>query len=113
MPLQLEEQDGVTVVTVDVKRLDASVADGYRQELQKLIDEGKVRLCLDMAGVDFIDSSGLNVLIVATRNTRGKKGDLRLASPAPKVMSLLQMTRLDKMIPIHPTRAEAVAAAKG
>lgn len=61
-------------------------------------------LSLDLAGVSFMDSSGLNVLLSATETARGQGGDLTIVSPSPIVMRLFELTSLlDHFTVIDPT----------
>ncbi|STD41797.1 Anti-anti-sigma regulatory factor (antagonist of anti-sigma factor) [Edwardsiella tarda] len=59
MNIAVEEWEGVTVVAPLIRRLDASVAGGFRQEVVSLIEQGHHQLLLDFSQVDFIDSSCL------------------------------------------------------
>lgn len=108
MGFSISEQDGITVVSVEDRRFDAMVADQYKTDLAKLIEDGKSKLCLNLAQVQFIDSSGLNVLIFCARSTREKKGALKLACPQPQVRDMFEMTRINRMIPVFPTQEEAL-----
>lgn len=110
MPFDVTDNGGVTVLVVKDHRLDALVADSYKTDLKALLDSGKVRLCVDLGQVQFIDSSGLNVLIFGTRAARDKKGGLKVACLAPAVRDLFAMTRVDKMIPIFGSVEEAVGS---
>ena len=75
-------------------RADAKVAGEARKELQALIDEGRVRLVFDLSGVDFVDSSGLSVLVTALKKTRSVGGDVALVGLTDPVRSLIELTRL-------------------
>lgn len=108
MAFTLSEVSGVTVIAVEDKRFDALVADQFKTDLSKVIDEGKVRVCMNLEKVQFIDSSGLNVLIFAARTTREKKGALKLACPQQQVQSMFEMTRINRMIPVFATQEEAL-----
>lgn len=108
MSFTTSEIHGITVVAVEDRRFDAMVADQYKADLSKLMDEGKVRMCLNLEKVQFIDSSGLNVLIFGARSTREKKGALKLACPQPQVRDMFEMTRINRMIPVFATQEEAL-----
>jgi anti-sigma B factor antagonist len=108
MAFTQSEVDGITVITVEDKRFDALIADQYKTDLSKIIEEGKARICMNLEKVQFIDSSGLNVLIFAARQTREKKGALKLACCQPQVRDMFEMTRINRMIPVFPTQEEAL-----
>jgi anti-sigma B factor antagonist len=64
-----------------------------------------VQLVVDMAGVEFCDSTGMNVLLAAQRRAREVGGDLQLASPRPAIKKVLQVTGLESVFTVvdHPT----------
>lgn len=90
--------------------LDMAVADELRRTLTALIDGKQTRLVIDLAHVLYIDSSGLGVLVAAMKQARGAGGDIRLCALEPDVHAIFEMTRLTKIMDIHPSRTEALAA---
>jgi anti-sigma B factor antagonist len=59
-----------------------------------------VQLVVDMAGVEFCDSTGMNVLLAAQRRAREAGGDLSLASPRPAIRKVLQVTGLESVFTV-------------
>jgi anti-sigma B factor antagonist len=59
-----------------------------------------VRLVVDMSGVEFCDSTGMNVLLAAHRRAREHGGDLELAAPRPAVRKILQVTGLETVFTV-------------
>lgn len=108
MPFTTTETAGVTVLALEDRRLDATVAEQYKIDLGKLFEAGKTKLCLNVEKVQFIDSSGLNVLIFGARATREKKGALKIACPQSQVREMFEMTRINRMIPVFATQEEAL-----
>ena len=70
------------------------------------------KVIVDLAGLEFIDCSGIAVLARACKLARHAGGELRLAAPRPRVLRVLTLTRLTDVIPVHASVAEAAAAAK-
>jgi anti-sigma B factor antagonist len=66
--------------------------------IDALIGDGTVRLVVDLAGTDFIDSSGLGALITGLKKTRQAGGDLRLANPTAQITAVLEMTNLNRVL---------------
>ncbi|MEU0038360.1 STAS domain-containing protein [Streptomyces sp. NPDC006333] len=64
----------------------------------------------DFRGVTFMDSSGINVLIVAHRAAANDGGWLRLAAVRESVQRVLELVGIDALIPCHATVEEAMAA---
>ncbi|MFG2732684.1 STAS domain-containing protein [Streptomyces canus] len=68
------------------------------------------RTVLDLSGVTFMDSSGINVLIAAHQAMRDAHGWLRLAGPQTPVLRLIELVGLDQVIACHPTVEQALTA---
>jgi anti-sigma B factor antagonist len=77
--------------------LDGVKANQLRQQVSELLAVGNNRVMLDMADVNFIDSSGLSALIVSLKMLRTAGGDLYLCSIAEPVRNLLSITRMDRL----------------
>ena len=104
-----EEQRGdVLIVRVDEKRVDASRAPLFKDEMTRRIEAGHTRLVLDLSGVEFVDSSGLGA-IVACLKRLGPRGDLAIAGAKGPVSRLFTLTRMDKVFRLHDTVEAAVA----
>jgi anti-sigma B factor antagonist len=65
-----------------------------------LAGDSAARIVVDMSGVDFCDSTGMNVLLAAHRRAREQGGDLELASPRPAVRKVLQVTGLETVFTV-------------
>jgi anti-sigma B factor antagonist len=59
-----------------------------------------VRLVIDMSGVDFCDSTGMNVLLAAQRMAREHGGNVELSGPRPAVRKILQVTGLESVFTV-------------
>jgi len=74
------------------------------------IDDGFTKIVIDLTEVDYVDSAGLGLLIFTYGTLNEKGGALRLCGVAPRVLSLLQLTKTDSLLPIDQTRAESLSA---
>jgi anti-sigma B factor antagonist len=112
--MNLDEQvvDGILVLKLIEKRLDASVAAAFKEQVVGYINQGHKRIVLDLANVDFIDSSGLGAMVSCLK-LAGVKGRIALCGVAGPVLSMLQLTRMDKVFAVHPTAEQALAALGG
>ena len=102
----------VEVVTL-VGDLNAAIAGTTHEEIQGVIDSGRARLVLDLAQVRFVDSSGLSVLVAALKAARAAGGDVALAGLRPEVRSVIQLTRLDRVLDLYNDSGSAIAAMAG
>jgi anti-sigma B factor antagonist len=98
-----------TVVSPTEKRLDAALALSFREAIKKLADEGHYFIILDLAPVQFIDSSGLGA-IVASLKLLGNRGNLLLCGANENVSRLFALTRMNKVFNIYVNLDEALAA---
>jgi anti-sigma B factor antagonist len=110
MQLRTEVVDisGWTVVSV-FGELDVATAPELREQLIELVNQGRSRLVLDLGGVDFLDSTGLGMIVSALKRARTHGGDLRLVSTESRITRLFEITGLDRAVPLLPTVDAAVA----
>ncbi len=101
-----ESRNGAAVITL-AGELDLYNAEEVRTALAKAIDEGATPIVVDMAAVEFMDSTALGVLIEA-RSRLGGDG-LRLAAPQLGTRRTLQVSGLDRHLPVHDSVDAALA----
>jgi anti-sigma B factor antagonist len=99
------------VLAVD-GRVTAVTAPELRTAIRRQVDAGRVELVIDLAGVSFLDSSGLASLISGLKATREAGGWLRLAALRDTVRSIFTLTMLDRVLELH-ADVEAALAEKG
>ena len=83
-------------------------ADDLRSALASAIDSGATRIVVDMSEVEFIDSTALGVLVEA-RSKLGRDG-LLLAGPQLETRRTLQVSGLDRHLPVHDSVDAALAS---
>lgn len=96
-----------TVVSV-YGELDVATAPSLREQLIEQVNDGAVRLVLDLEGLDFLDSTGLGTIIGALKRARTHGGELRLVCTQSRIRRLFEITGLDKAVPLHASLDEAV-----
>jgi len=75
-------------------RLVASISGSIADELIAIFDDGRGVLHIDMAGVEYIDSRGLSVLVGVMRRVQKDDGVFALVNVSDEVLALLELTRL-------------------
>jgi anti-sigma B factor antagonist len=89
--------DDHTIVTI-CGEIDLYTAPRLHSELAGLLAEDMpARIVIDMSGVEFCDSTGMNVLLSCLRRARERGGELEIAAPKPAVRKILQVTGLDSV----------------
>jgi len=99
--------EGVTVIKPEEKKIDAGVALEFKAAL---IDEARRsgnRLLINLSDVEFIDSSGLGALVSVIKGL-GNEGRVVLCEARESVLSILELTRLDKVLELHHSEKEAL-----
>ena len=86
-----------------------STAPGLSQRLSDAIDAGATRLILDLTAVEFIDSTGLSVLLAGLRRVHQLQGRMALVCVSPTVLRLFHITGLEETFDIFADRAAADA----
>jgi anti-sigma B factor antagonist len=96
----------IPVLTVS-GRIDATTSEEFKRALDGLIDGNYATILIDLAGVEYISSIGLRILLAAQKKVRSKQGDLRLAALQPFVAEVFEIAGFAKLFTIYPTEAEA------
>ena len=108
MFLKRENRGAVCIIRLP-ERLTMAHAAAHRHAIRDVVDEGYERLVMDLSEVEFVDSSGLSVLVSALKAARNADGDVVLAGPTPEVQALIELTRLHHLFEIF---ADTAAAAR-
>jgi anti-sigma B factor antagonist len=104
------EVDGASVVALDGRIVMGAEGDALRQELQKLVAEGKKNIVLNMNNIEYVDSAGLGTLVAAYLSAKSKGASLKLCHLGSKLQEVLQITRLSTVFYVCNTEAAAVAS---
>ena len=116
--MQIVERQVGDVVILDLvgKILIGEGDDTLRETVQKLIDEGKIKVVLNMVEVPYVDSAGMGEIVrcFTTIRKQAEKleqgGRLKLLSLTKKIQDLLAITKLLTMFEVFDNEAEAIAS---
>jgi anti-sigma B factor antagonist len=109
--LGTSERDGVMVLSAQGE-IDVATAPQLRQEIVEIASAGSGPLVVDLDGVDFLDSTGLGVLVSGLKRFRTLGTDLLLVSTRTRVLRVFEITGLMQVFSISDTVDAAVAAAR-
>jgi anti-sigma B factor antagonist len=105
--LSTDLRNNILVVRVEEKRIDASKAPAFKDQMTQCIESGQNQIVLDLSQVDFIDSSGLGALVTCLKRL-GPRGSLAVAGATGAVSRLFALTRMDRVFALHPNVDSAV-----
>jgi anti-sigma B factor antagonist len=90
--------------------IDVYTAPRLRQALIDLVDADETDILVDMTRVDFLDSTGLGVLVGGLKRVKAKEGSLEIVATQDKILKIFEITGLSKVFPIHESVDAAVSA---
>lgn len=99
MNLSKNTENGVLVLTPDSERIDAASAIYLKDQFRDATAATDGRVIMDLAGVNFMDSSGLGAMVSALKQLKGRK--LELVGLTPVVAKVFKLTRMDQVFIIH------------
>jgi anti-sigma B factor antagonist len=100
---------GFTVIEVGGE-IDVYTAPKLREKLISLVEAGSYQLIVNMEGVEFLDSTGLGVLVGGLKRVRAQDGWIDLICTQSRILRIFKITGLNKVFNIYDTVPEAIAA---
>jgi len=110
LTLKVDPEDhGFTVIAVSGE-IDVYTAPKLRERLIGLVEAGSYQLIVDMEAVEFLDSTGLGVLVGGLKRVRAHDGWIDLVCTQGRILRIFRITGLNKVFSIHDSVADAVTA---
>lgn len=110
MDVRVEPVGDSAVVVAPSGRLTMVTAGELTATVERTVAAGRTVVVVDLAETDFMDSSGLGALVTGLRVTRAAGGDLRIARATEQVLTVLQLTTMDRVLRPYDTVDEALGA---
>ncbi|MCX7087994.1 MAG: STAS domain-containing protein [Methylococcales bacterium] len=110
MNLNLEKINGFSVLSIENERIDAHNSGELKAHLLQMIEQGETQIIVQLQQVRFIDSSGLGALLSGNKQVLAKSGRLILVNIQPQVLSMFELTRLNRVFEIYADLNEAFNA---
>lgn len=107
LTLATSARDGLTVISVGGE-IDVYTAPKLRDSIAELVAAGHHHLLVDLSGVQFLDSTGLGVLVGGLKKVRTFDGSLQLVCHQERLLKIFRITGLSKVFYIYPS-AEGVS----
>lgn len=111
MDLSLDtRQEGDHTVIAVSGEIDVYTAPKLRDRISELVSDGSYHLVVDMENVDFLDSTGLGVLVGGLKKLRTHDGSMQLVCTQERLLKIFRITQLAKVFAIHDSLADALAS---
>ena len=107
MEYQIKDQSGVQLITLSGRLIEKSQADGLIRDFEELIEGGAKKYLMALGELEYVNSTGLNLLIGMFTQARNAGGELVIGGISPKVKKLMVMTKLDSIFKIYDSVADA------
>ncbi len=108
MTIDVNEQDGVVVIALAGKIMGGPEAGQLNDQINKLIDERKMKIIIDLGGVEWMNSSGLGILIGTVTTLKNNDGQLVLTRVSDRILNLLKITKLVSVFDIAQDTEDAL-----
>ncbi len=106
---ELKRIDDIAIFKLNEKRFDAQIAGLVKGEFTILLHTDEVnKLIIDLSEVEYCDSSGLSAILLAYRILQSEEGHIRIAAPTKNVKSLIEISQLDRILPIFENVDKAI-----
>ncbi len=113
MRLTRSEEDGITVVEIIGTVTLGESAREFAVALQQVFDETESGVVIDLAAIDYVDSTGIGELVGHLQRFTEAGRRLALLRPQQRIEALLKLTRLERIFPIFHDRDRAKSFARG
>ena len=108
--IQEREKEGITILDFKGRIAAGAEATALREKVAEVTAAGKRNLVLNLAGVDYIDSTGLGALVVCVTGLRKLGGNMKLLNLNRRNIDLLVMTKLDTVFEVFTDEQDAVSS---
>jgi anti-anti-sigma factor len=109
MELSTMQRDGILILRLDSKELDAKQAQGFKEKAIQIINQkGNDQVIFDLQKLQFIDSSGLGAFLSLLRQINTRGGRLCLAGMTPAVKTIFELVSMQKIFECCGTTDEAI-----
>jgi anti-sigma B factor antagonist len=104
---QLER--GYAVITISGRLALGGETEKLHAAVNGLLQKDHKRVVLDISGLDYVDSSGVGMLVSCLTNVKKAGGDLKVVGANQRIRRIFSMTGIDNLMQMFPTVAEATA----
>ena len=103
----LGRDDAVTIVDIKFD-IDMTTVARFKQEMQKLIRQGRYKLILNFQGVSYLNSAALGTIAATFKKVHANKGDLRLLNLSPPLQEHFELVKFTSIMQVFDDESEAI-----
>lgn len=107
--MNISTRDDGQIRIIDlVGNMDTNTAPAAEAEINRLTDEGTIKILTNLEKLDYISSAGLRVLLATTKQLRGSGGDLRICCLNEVVQEVFDISGFSTILSVFATEADAI-----
>lgn len=107
--IDIEHDDGIAILSVS-RDLDLSCTARAHAAVEELVASGVRQVCVDLDGAQFVDSSGVAVLLRVLEDVAGPDGTMVVATAAPGILRVLSLLGVEEQLTVVADRESALRA---
>ena len=104
------QREGGAVIAKASGRIDSSNSRDFHSSLEAAIAQDATAMVLDFENVSYISSAGMRVILLMAKSLQSRGARLVLCSMQDPIREVFKISGFDKVIPIHDSRSDAIAA---
>ena len=110
MKIKERERDGVVILEVSGKIMGGPDSELFTNTLKTLVHQGKKRVVVDLAGVSWVNSTGLGILISGYSTLKRSNGEMKLVNVSDRIDSIFMVTKLYSVFDSYKSEDEGIAS---
>ncbi len=107
---EVSEQNGVVIIALSGKIMGGPEAGEINEQINNFIDKGKINIIIDLKHVEWMNSSGLGILIGVITTLKNNNGKMVLTNVSERILNLLKITKLINVFEIEQDFDSAIAS---
>ena len=108
MSIRMKTRGDITICAIEGE-VDINSSPEIRKSFDKILSKEMPKIVINLVGVTYVDSSGLATLVEILKRMKSYGGKMKLTNVSPKIKSLFEITKLDKLFEIMPDEESAIS----
>jgi len=108
LDIQEREREGIVILDLNGRLIVGEPVSSLREKVRELTDDGKINIILNLAEVDYIDSTGLGGLVIGYTSVKKTGGALKILNLSKRNVELLVLTKLTTVFEIFMDEQDAI-----